>query len=301
MGWVVVALGAAAVGGAVSILDKVLLRRFVRSHVTFQLMVGAVQGALGAVILLATGLPEDGPRDAVILALTSGVLWGAGALVLFRVLRAHEVSRTIPVYQTFPVYAALMGLVFLGETLSAQQWGAVFLTVSGAVLLSVDRGAGFRGLIVHRALYLLSAGAVIAAAAHIAGSAAVSELPVMTVHGIRSLGMAGLLLLASLRPHALAEVRSLISARSAAVPLVLLNETLASVGLGLIVWALALGPVALVTAITTTRSFFVLAYSVALGFAFRDLLGEDVRAWAVAIKVLSVGLVVAGLILMTLG
>ena len=51
-----------------------------------------------------------------------------------------EVSRVIPIAHTYPVFVAIMASIFLGENLSAFQWGAIFITVGGAGLITTSPG-----------------------------------------------------------------------------------------------------------------------------------------------------------------
>ena len=75
----------------------------------------------------------------------------------------------------------------------------------------------------------------------------------------------------------------------------------ASAALLLGLWALSLGPVALVTPLLGTRSFFVVLYSTVLAMRFRELLGEQVSTGAVTVKFVSVALIIAGIGIISLG
>jgi hypothetical protein len=93
-----------------------------------------------------------------------------------------------------------------------------------------------------------------------------------------------------------------VRSRSPALAVIGVNEFfLASLGLLLGLWALDLGPVALVTALIGTRSFFVVAYSTALSTRFPALLGEDLTSGSVAVKFAAVALIVAGIVGISLG
>ena len=105
----------------------------------------------------------------------------------------------IPVYQTFPIFAAFMAALFLDERLAPLQWAAVVVTVAGAVLLSVQRDEIHRRLFLHRSFLIVMLGSVVAASAFIVGSIALEELPVINTHALRNLGLSGVLLAVSLR------------------------------------------------------------------------------------------------------
>jgi uncharacterized membrane protein len=279
----------------INILDKTLLFRYLRSPLTLPFLIGVAQGSVGTIMALAVTWPETATASSVGWSLLSGALWGLSAWFLLRVLYSQEVSRTIPVYQTFPIFAALLAVVFLGEDLSPVHWVAILATVAGAVLISLRLDQGYHSLFLHRSFFLLMLGSTIAAAAHITSKVALDDLPVLNTHALRSLGLSGILLLGAFRPVALREVRDLVRQRSPAFAILGMNEVvLASTSMILTLWALSLGPVSLVTTLVATRSFFVLLYSTVLALRFTGFLGEETSARSLAVKVVSTSLIVAG-------
>ena len=295
MSWVVIALVSAAISGFVNILDKTVLFRYTHSPLTLPLMIGVAHGGVGIILILALPWPETSLLHPISWGLLSGILWGLGAVFLLRVLYSQEVSRAIPIYQTFPLFAALIAVFFLDEHLSTYHWLAIAATVAGAVLLSVRQDQEYRGLFLHRSFFPLMLGSVIAASAHVTSKIALEELPVLNAHALRSLGLGSVLLMTSLSPAAVREVRALLRQRSPALAIVGLNElVLTSITMLLALWALSLGPVSLVTTLMATRSFFVVLYSTALALRFRGFLGEQTSPAVVAVKVVSTALIVAG-------
>nr|WP_321574032.1 EamA family transporter [Geminicoccus harenae] len=94
--------------------------------------------ALG-LILAATGKWRlDGPvpaRSWVFLVL-SGLATGASWVCYFRALQLGEVAKVAPVDKLSVVLVALMGVLFLGERLSAAGWLGVGLIAAGTLLLA---------------------------------------------------------------------------------------------------------------------------------------------------------------------
>ena len=294
MSWFWLALLSAALLGMVGILDKALIFHFAKSRLTLPLLIGIAQGVIGAGLVLV--LPwTDADMAAVGWALLSGVLWGAGSLFVFYVLFDREASRTIPIFQTFPAFVAPMAVIFLGEELALYQWVAILAVVSGAVMNSLRRDYGYSGLVLDRVFYVLIGASIVAAAANIAGKLAVDNLEVLQAHGLRVLGMAGLMLLVSLRPAPMREVWGFARRKSPALGIFGLNEfVVANTGMLINLWAISLGPVSLVTAVTATTTLFLLAYGFALALLFKGALGEQISAGSVAVKIVSTVMIVAG-------
>ena len=303
MSWVIIALGAAAVLAGVSIVDKTMLQNYVRTHVSLLLLIALFQGFVGVGLVATLVWTEEVTASAVAWALFSGSLFGFGGLFLIYVLSSQEVSRTVPIAQSAPIFAAILGFLFLGESLSPIHWLAVLVTASGAVLLSVRHDEEHRGVFLHRSLLLLMAGSVITAAGLVTGKVPLDILSVPLTHGFRSLGLSLVLLVASIfNTEARQEVASLVRGHSEGLWLVAFSElVLVSGGFILLLWAISIGSVGLVTAIGATRSLFVLLYSTVLTLGFRDILGENVTPRAVTVKLVSVALIVMGVGAIALG
>ena len=89
----------------------------------------------------------------------------------------------------------------------------------------------------------------------------------------------------NVRPAPLNEVRRFVSSRSPALLFVAANELfIANVNLLLLLWALSLGPVALVTAVVGARALLVVFYSTALALVWKGALGEETTRGAIAMK-----------------
>jgi uncharacterized membrane protein len=247
------------------------------------------------VVLMVSWLPEGVTLEAVGWCILAGALFGLGAQLLMRVLFSHEVSRTIPVTETSPIFAALIAVAFLGESLTAIQWTAVVATVAGAAMLSVRPDAVYSKSLLDNSFYILMLGAFIMATANVTIKVALNDLPILFTHGLRMLALGIVFLAFNVRAEPWHDVRSLIARRSPALLIVSINElVIANAGLLMMLWALSMGPVSLVTALIGTRAFFVVLYSTALAIVWRGAMGEKITAGTVVVKVGSTALIVAG-------
>ena len=302
MSWILIALGGAAVAGVINVLDKTVMYRYARSPFTLPLLIGVAQSLVGVVLILILAPPASATGTSVGWAIGSGALWGTGGLIMLRVMYSQEATRTVPIYQTFPIFAAVMGIVFLDEHLSALHWAAIVATVAGAALLAMRHDDEYKRLFLHKSFFILMVASAIAASAHMASKLAVTDMPVLYTHALRSLGLGGILLAAGLRPQAIRDVGLLLRDRRAAFAFVGTNEfALATVSLMLGLWALSLGPVGPVTALTATRSAFLLLYSTALALKFKGFMGEKVTGGAMLLKGVSVALMILGIAGIALG
>ena len=302
MSWVAVALAGAAVSALVSVFDKTVIHRYARTPLTLPLLIGVMQTFVGLALLAIVRVPPSASLEPVLWALVSGAVFGLSAQFLMRVLYTHEVSRTVPVFQSYPIFTAVYASLFLGERLGAQEWGAIIAVVAGAALLSVRRGVAQHRFSLDKAFALLIVGSAIHGSAHVFGKAAVDELPVLFTHALRSIALGGVFLAFNLRRRPLADVLLFVRKRSPALRFVLVNEVIiASVGLLLMLWALSLGPASQVTALSGARVLFLVAYSTVLALVWRGALGESTTLGAIAVKLGSTALIVGGVAAIALG
>jgi transporter family protein len=297
LSWITIALASAAISGVVSLFDKTVLHRYATTPLTLPLLIGIAQTLIGVVVLSIVRIPDGVTTAATLTGLLSGLVFGVSGILLISVLYRQEVSRTIPVIQTAPIFAASFALVFLGESITALQWAAILATVVGAIALSLRFDAGSGEPLLQRSFFLLILGAMIFAAANVIGKAALEDLPVLYTHGLRSLGLGATFLLIGVRPGPIGNVKAFVRERSPALMFVGVNELIiANSSLVLLLWALSLGPASLVVAVAGTRAMFVVLFSTVLALVWKGALGEDTTRRAIAIKAGSTTLIVAGVV-----
>ena len=301
MAWIVIALASAAIGAAVSTIDKTLLQNYLRSHVTLQLIIGILQGFSGIVFTVSFAWSGGVLTGDALLAFISGSIFGFSGLLLLYVLKHQEVSRVIPVSQTAPVFAAVLAFMFLGETLLLIQWLAITVTVLGAMLLSIQPEVQHGRLSLQKSFFPLMVASLAMAVGYVTVKTPLDSLPVPLIHGMRSLGLSAVFLgFSTVNKDARRELISIIQKRSSGVALVLVSEIgLVNGSFLLLLWAISSGPVGLVTALVSTRSVFVLLYSTTLSLRFKGLLAEKVTSKLIAFKLFAITLIVIGIITIT--
>ena len=284
----------------IGILDKAFLYHYARSHLTLPFLIGIGHIPIGIVFIAASPL-EGLTVTSAGWALAAGLFGGLGGVVFFRVVARREVSRAVPVTQTFPIFVAPMAVLFLGESLRVFDWFAILITVSGAVMISIRQDAGGKRFVIDRSFYELLLASMLMAGMNLAAKQALETLPVVLVHGIRSLALTPMLLAFSVRSESLADLRRMVAERSPALAIFGVNEFLiANTGMLLNLWATSLGPVSLVTALSASTSLFLLVYSVLLSLRFRGMLGEQVGGQAVMVKAVATTLIVLGVAVISL-
>ena len=295
MSWIAITLLGAVVLGLVGVLDKAFIHHYARSLRTLPFLIGVSHIPIAAVFAAIS--PLDGlTLGATAWGLAAGLFGGLSAVIFFRVMARREVSRIIPVVQTFPIFVAPAAVLFLGESLRLQDWAAIVVTVAGAVLMSVRQDARGRGFAIDSSFYQLLGASLLMAGMNLAAKQALDTLSVFMVHALRSIGVSIVLLAFTARMEPVIELRRMVRERSPALAVFGVNEFLVvNTGMVLNLWATSLGPVSLVTALSASSSLFLLLYSTLLGLQFRGMLGEQVNPRAIAVKAAATILIVAGI------
>jgi len=185
-----IALLSAGIFGLVTVLDKRLVSYELPSLSAFYMAMVVSLIGYGTIALLVTGLPENPQPDRLLAAGASSLFWGGALAMMFWGYKLEEASRASAIIHTFPVFVAILAMVFLGESLGASQWSAVVVVVLGAASISIwgsSSGSIFR---LNRAFPILICASLFTALALLTGKYALEELPVWFVYSLRSYGMA---------------------------------------------------------------------------------------------------------------
>lgn len=244
------------------------------------------------------GIP-DAPFESIAAALGGGMIWGLALILLFWTLRTEQIGRVVPVSQTSPVFAAILGVVFLGEHLEWWGWLAVALVVAGAAIVSADPQQILSGGFKKIYLWVVLAAALIGVA-QVLLKVSSDDLGVWHNMSIRGTGLFLTLALPVLRPSVAKDLVVFITKRKTAIP-VLITEGIGPIfGNGFLLLALANGPVSLVSALLGTRPIFILLITLAFAPIAKRALNEQFTRADVVTKVVSTVAVVTGVVIISL-
>jgi drug/metabolite transporter (DMT)-like permease len=303
--WVLVALTSTTLFAIVTVLDKRLIVHHFPSARVFTLAFGLIQAPVAVAFFLiawAAAVPAAEFMNPAGLAwsLISGGLWAVGLLLFFYGLELEEVSRATPIQMTAPIYAALVAVFFFGEQLALAQWAAIIAVVGGAGLVSMRPGQGLFEVARGRALLILTGAAMLMGLAHVASKEATEHMAAIPIQGVRAIGMGlGVAVLIGRGP-ALRTLWVVARDGGAMRMLVITEGIMAPLAAMLFVVAVSLGPVSVVSAVTSVRPLVVLALTLGLSLMGSSLLTEPLDRRTVALKALSTALIVGGVVALAL-
>ena len=293
MDWLIVALLSASISSVIVILDKVILMRYAPSVAALIVLTGLLQIPPALAILSFAPL-ESYSMGVWALGYGSGVIMGFALSLMFWVLKRQEVSLVVPITSSSPVFVAILAVILLSESLTALHWIAIFVTISGTVIVSIGGTDRTEHIVLGSPVVLLLICAILIAISQIMNKAALDDMTFWNLFVVRSLGFTVVAVLLPLRPSVIRECRRVLTDR-VAFGMIVLNEGVIAFGtMALMLWAISLGPVSLVATVISTRPLFVFVLSVVLSSGVWRLLDEPLEPHILVRKLASTTLIVGG-------
>jgi drug/metabolite transporter (DMT)-like permease len=289
-----VALLGAAIFGLVTVLDKRMIDKHIPNLISLYLAVAGSLFFYGILTLWQADFQLGGTLTHQAAAFGSGLCWGGALALMFWGYKLEEASRASAIIHTFPVFVAVLAILFLGESLALFQWLAIVVVVAGTFLISL-RNPGRGGLIrVNRAFPILIGASLCIALANLTSKYAIDDMSVWSVYGLRNFGM-GLVFLSLGRPRHYRQLFQSLRRKENVAVLVASEYTLAPLATFITLLAIQLGPVSVVSTVMATRPLFVFCYSTLLSIPAIRLLEEPLERHTLAVKLASVILIVTGI------
>ena len=296
--WVLPAIASPLIYGLVTVGDKWILSNLKFRIESFNLFVATVQMSASIVILLFLGIP-DAPIGAFVASFAGGALWGLALIIMFWALRREQMGRVVPVAQSSPVFAALLGVFILGEHLEWYGWIAILLVVGGAVLVSAEPKLLLSGGFSKIYLAIMFSAALIGIA-QFSLKIATDDLSLWHNMSIRGFGLFFTLGLPFLRASVVRDIGIFLSSRRTAIPLLITEGIAPIIGNAFLFLALANGPVSSVSALLGTRPVFVLITTLIFAPFAKRALAEKFSKADIITKVASTIAVVSGVAIISL-
>lgn len=300
MGWVGLSLCAAVLTGLGNVAEKQLTTRYLPSASVMMGWLGVNLVLFGIPFAFIAPFQPGTPAGHIAAIFGGGAAFGIALSILYRVLKRSEASRAIPVFNTAPVFVAIIAVFVLGDSLSAWQWAAILVAVLGAVVISAGRGSGgVLGFNLDKSFFLLLVAAGFAGLAHILTGYALERVEPMTGFWAMRIGCLPAVLL-NWRKDTAREM--IASARKPVVVALALGAEAGILPLGhiLMLRAFDTGPVALVATLVSTVPVWVFLLSTLLSTSRFKLMDEPLQRRALAVKLVAIGMVVGGIAVIAL-
>ena len=291
--WAILAILHSASQGWISILDKYNSSRLVQEVRTYYLLLGALSIPVGVAVLLLAPFPENVPLMAIFKAILGSLALGAALMLMFKVYRTHEVSRVVPITQSYPIFVAIIATLFLGEHIGIASWACILITVVGVILISLQRTPGKSSIALGRPFILMLLASFGIAIFNILSKSALAHISVWNMYAINDLAVGASFIAMSLKKTIMLEA-SQVMRRPQSMAMVVAVLLVNLIGATLLFASLENGPVSLVSTIAGTRPVFVFVYALLLSYILPRFLQEQLTRRVFALKSVSIAMIVGG-------
>jgi drug/metabolite transporter (DMT)-like permease len=204
----------------------------------------------------------------------------------------EEVSRVIPLLQLTPVFVLILSSLVLHEVLRPQDYVAFGLLVLGGTLFAIRLTKGIR---ISLAFYLMILASFLLALYSIALKYLFSVQDFYTIFiWVQIAGFITFFQFIPLRPFRSSLVKTYkMTSRKIGIILVA-EQAVAYVSVFAYNYAIAHGPITLISSVGATQPLFVLLFATILSFRFPQVLKEELTRMDVALKVLGLIAIFAG-------
>ncbi len=294
MDWITYSLIVAVATAAASIIDKMVLSKWITKPSGSFFVFGVIEALSGVVALLVLGVPHLSPLP-LIAALASGAAFAASSLCYFEAVKVEEVTRVVPIFSLAPLVVAVIAAVFLGEIFTPALYLGVVLITGGAFLLSLKRLRGWR---FGRGLAWMLLAVVLISSGSVVSKYLLDQAGPWTIFAYSKIGT----IFATL-PFAVGGYRAVAeSVRSYGARVLVftgLSEVLTAGSSIFFLYAARTGYVTLVNALVSTHPFFLLLFTVLLSVYRPDILKEELGRGQAVRKLLAIAAIFIGALLIT--
>ncbi|PZC49110.1 MAG: putative membrane protein [Chloroflexi bacterium] len=294
MDWAILALLSAAIFGLVSILDKYIVDHLSRNTRSILFIMGVFGVLICIPFFIADPSYSSYSLRAIGAAVASGLIRGLSLAILFWVLRKEEVSRALPVTQTYPIFVAILAALFLNEQVGVLDWVAIVVIVAGAVLLSARRTPGALGGFLGSSFFLLTLSSLAVGASNFLGKDALSEMSTVQVFTINFFAVGVAILSVSTSRDSVREAWAIVRNRPPNLVLFAADTLMALVGSYLLFASFVAGPVSGASALNATRPLFVFIFVVVGSRLTPRLVYELLTPRILALKLTAIAMIVGG-------
>jgi len=295
--WPLLAILSAVTFGIVSILDKLLLSVNIKIIQAYYAWLGIALIINSFIIYMIFGIQEQLIFSTTLIAYGAGLSWGMALVFSFYAIKYEEISRATAIYQTFPIFVAILAVIFLGETIGITRGIAIGTIVLGAYLISIKGITITQALKPTKFLPILVLASLLVGIGHFGGKIALEDYSVSTAYIIRSLGMATSLII-FFRPSVTKEMISNFKHAQTRYLIFLVFFILSPAAVAFALMATNTGPVSLVSSVVATRPMFVFLFATILSKTRLHIMGEPLKRDTFLLKCFSITLVVSGLVLL---
>jgi uncharacterized membrane protein len=288
--WFYFALLSSVLISGVNIIDKILISDYKIPPLVYVLVISAT--SLMPLVTLVFFHITPLPLGILAFTILVGFVRIYYTLPYFKALMVEEVSRVIPLLQLTPVFVLILSSLVLHEALRPQDYVAFGLLVLGGTLFAIRLTSGIR---ISLAFYLMILSSFLLALYSVALKYLFSVQDFYTIFiWVQIAGFITFFQFIPFRPFRSSLVTTYkITSRKIGI-IIVAEQAVAHVSVFAYNYAIAHGPITLISSVGATQPLFVLLFATILSYRFPRVLREELTRMDVALKVLGLIAIFAG-------
>lgn len=298
MWWIIIALISYSFWGLVNIGDKYFISHKINNiFVYFTVLTWC--GAIGILMipLIDFFVPSIYWLSIMFFATA---LYICGSLFYFRAVQSEDISRVNILWNLIPVFTLIIAWFTIGEKLNYHQFLAFIILVFGAVLASIHFHQ--KGIQFSKALLLMIISTICYAFYAVIIRYASAQIPFLTIYVWGLIAVVIFSFFFFLAPKFRRSFRLEMKLLNKKIFLfLLLVAILDELGILFNIWALSLGPAALIFALEGFQTLFVFSLTILISINKPYILKEELDKRNLALKVLALAVIVWGVFLINIG
>lgn len=227
------------------------------------------------------------------MAIASGPIYFLMWIFYWKALTTTEVSRAVAIFNTAPIFNALLAVVFLNERLISFKWLAIFLIVVGAVICSWENKVNER---FNRAYFLVILSAIAGAIGNVVSKFAAFQIDALALYPISFFVSLPLYLFLLTKKEVASEVKVALN-DGKTVGTLFLRSLISFLAVCLFYLALKTGPISLIAAVNGIGPLLVFIYSIIVSLFWPKFIKEELGSRVLFSKAVAIILIVVGVIL----
>jgi uncharacterized membrane protein len=291
--WFYFALLSSVLISGVNIIDKILISDYKIPPLVYVLVISAT--SLMPLVTLVFFHITPLPLGILAFTILVGFVRIYYTLPYFKALMVEEVSRVIPLLQLTPVFVLILSSLVLHEALRPQDYVAFGLLVLGGTLFAIRLTSGIR---ISLAFYLMILSSFLLALYSVALKYLFSVQDFYTIFiWVQIAGFITFFQFIPFKPFRSSLITTYkITSRQIGVILIA-EQAVAYVSVFAYNYAIAHGPITLISSVGATQPLFVLLFATILSYRFPRVLREELTRMDIALKVLGLIVIFAGMYL----
>lgn len=294
--WVFAAILALALYAITNVIDKILREKYVKSNIGLSLIF-IIKNFWFVFLLPFVKIKAMPPFDVLLLALL-GLLWICVVYPFIASLSIEEVSRVVPVWNTYPLFALFLSYIFLNEVLPKTYYLSFILLFSGGILVSTHF-EDIKKIRISKSFYLMLLSSISFSFYIVTLKYLLLKYDFWTIFvlaGISASILAAIpLIFEKPRKEVWAGIKSL---KGNAIVLFITTSIVGYSATLFYNYAFLLGPVAIVAALDGFQSLFLFFYIIVLSLFFPKFFKEETSKSAIITKFVAILIMILGLILL---